>query len=126
MSLRLTILLEKSSEIRKRHSSQAMLQMLLLSRSSCLSLAWRGTSNLLAHAGIALCPLAAMHRLTKSIPMGDRLGRMSFYSKLEGWFNLYVYQIGLSGSYIHEFENVIISELLNRNYLSCNGLCAKW
>ena len=33
-------------------------------------------------------------------------GRLPYYSKLEEWSNLYACQIGLGGSYGHEFKNV--------------------
>ena len=42
-------------------------------------------------------------------------GRLSYYSKVEEWSNLYAYQIGLGGSYGHEFKSVSIKEILKHD-----------
>ena len=42
-------------------------------------------------------------------------GRLSYYSKLEEWSNLYAYQIGLVGTYGHEFKSVSIKEILKHD-----------
>ena len=39
--------------------------------------------------------------------------RMAYYSQVESWTNAYALQIGLGGSYGHEFKNVLINELVN-------------
>ena len=42
-------------------------------------------------------------------------GRLPYYSKLEEWSNLYAYQIGLGGSYGHEFKNLTLKEILQHD-----------
>ena len=42
-------------------------------------------------------------------------GRLSYYSKVEEWSNLYACQIGLGGSYGHEFKNVTLKEILQHD-----------
>ena len=41
--------------------------------------------------------------------------RLPFNSKLEEWSNLYACQIGLGGSYGHEFTNVSLAEILHHD-----------
>ena len=41
--------------------------------------------------------------------------RLPYYSKLEEWSNLYACQIGLGGSYGHEFKNVSLKEILHHD-----------
>ena len=45
----------------------------------------------------------------------DGDGRLPYYVKLEEWSNLYAYQIGLGGSYGHEFKNVSLTEILRHD-----------
>ena len=49
----------------------------------------------------------------KSGIRGDE--RLSYYAKVEEWSNLYAYQIGLGGSYGHEFKNVSVKEILHHD-----------
>ena len=42
-------------------------------------------------------------------------GRLSYYSKVEERSNLYAYQIGLGGSYGHEFKSVSIKEIFKHD-----------
>ena len=42
-------------------------------------------------------------------------GKLAYYSKLEEWSNLYACQIGLGGSYGHEFKNVTLKEILHHD-----------
>ena len=49
----------------------------------------------------------------KKLINGD--DRMAYYSKLEEWSNLYACQIGLGGSYRHEFKNVTLKEILHHD-----------
>ena len=43
----------------------------------------------------------------------DNDPRMSYYSEVESWSNAYALQLGLGGSYGHNFSNVMIQELVN-------------
>ena len=56
------------------------------------------------------------------LPLGDpeKSGvedddRLPYYSKVEQWSNLYAYQIGLGGSYGHEFKSVSLKEILHHD-----------
>ena len=40
---------------------------------------------------------------------------MPYYHKLEEWSNLYVYQIGLGGSYRHDFKNIKIAKIVRHD-----------
>ena len=42
-------------------------------------------------------------------------GRLSYYAKVEEWSNLYAFQIGLGGSYGHEFRNVTLKEIVHHD-----------
>ena len=41
--------------------------------------------------------------------------RMSYYSKVESFTNVYAVQFGLGGTYGHKFNNVDVEELLHHN-----------
>ena len=50
-------------------------------------------------------------------------GRLSYYSKLEEWSNIYAYQIELGGINGHEFKNMKVNELIRHNGCTvCNGV----
>ena len=53
------------------------------------------------------------------LPIGDTTKskidndpRMSYYSKVENWSNMYSFQIGLGGTYGHKFKNIKVEELV--------------
>ena len=52
-----------------------------------------------------------IYNIEKSGMRGDK--RLHYCLKVEEWSNLYVYQIGLGGSYGYEFQNVSVKETLN-------------
>ena len=41
--------------------------------------------------------------------------RLPYYAKVEEWSNLYAFQIGLGGSYGHEFRNVTLKEIVQHD-----------
>ena len=40
---------------------------------------------------------------------------MSYYNKLEEWSNLYACQIGLGGSYGHDYKNIKIAKIVRHD-----------
>ena len=56
------------------------------------------------------------------LPIGDTTKskiendpRMSYYSKVENWSNMYSFQIGLGGTYGHKFKNIKVEELVHHD-----------
>ena len=44
--------------------------------------------------------------------------RLSFYSKVERWSNEYAMSIGLGGSYGHNFNSILIPELVHFDFVA--------
>ena len=40
---------------------------------------------------------------------------LPYYSQVEKWSNLYAYQLGLGGSYGHEYKNISVKEIVRHD-----------